>query len=444
MATNFKLDILFLQETEVQHLDEKSCPQLENFNIVLPNSGPDFSKVRIVALVKKTPTTKITVRRDLMSHKLPSIWIESRDAGQKKMLVGSLYREWSSSEGVGSISWQETQWAFFMAQLETASNECDAVVVMGDMNLDQNRFKDHKYSHKNMIKTLRGTLDGLGMKQANIGNTFISGQVVGKESALDHIYHSEKLEHVLQVKNTKHFGSSDHALILIRFPQKIRKKPTITEITKRSFKNFECQNFKAALAEKNWQTLDKAETVDEMFGIYDEYVEQSLNTYTPIRTFKITNTYRSHLSERTYALMEQRDQAYKDYKKEKDLEGLLFKKYKTLRNKVTASLRKDARCEVKNKVKSANNDCKVLWQIAKEKMGQKNKSSGQHIEEQGEALEDSEACEAFGSFFISKVEGLKHQVGKYAGDDPLNKLRGYVSKNPPRVFHFREVTEQTL
>lgn len=166
------------------------------------------------------------------------------------------------------MPWQESQWGFVMSQIDSGRNECKMVLVLGDVNLDRKMFKNCKYNLKSLVKTFLLSLDRFGMMQADLSNTFVSKQVEMKESALDHIYYTKKMNPALVTRNSEHFGSSDHSVILAQVALKAKKtKFQFRQITKRSYRSFDIESLKVNLQERDWSALSEAHGVNEKMEI---------------------------------------------------------------------------------------------------------------------------------------------------------------------------------
>ena len=99
-------------------------------------------------------------------------------------------------------------------QIEMASaNPHTNIIMMGDANLDSNKWDDPGFVKKLVSNNLRKVLDQNGLKVCSVGNTYFAdhAQKNGNVaiSAIDHVYFNADLEGIFQV-NTLNTGSSDH------------------------------------------------------------------------------------------------------------------------------------------------------------------------------------------------------------------------------------------
>ena len=183
-----KMDLLFLQETEIRDIDPEEPPQFNNYITVCPKKDTK-NKTRIILLIKED--LKMKVRDDLMCKEISSIWVELLSPNQSKTLVGSLYREFddlNSGKASNSLSEQNVRFEIFIDQLQKAGEEKCTILCLGDFNLDANKWSQESYDKKGMAKNLKNTLTMLNMELLEFGNTFMRIDNTGKvtKSAIDH------------------------------------------------------------------------------------------------------------------------------------------------------------------------------------------------------------------------------------------------------------------
>ena len=142
-----KIDVLFC--TEVDSTEVKGNFTIPYYDSLYPLTVEDDAKpkIRIMALAKRDTKMTFTLREDLMSRGFPSMWVEARTSdGGAKLLVGGLYREWDSS-GDKTIEGQFQRMRIFTEQLQNANDDCERVVVVGDINLCQLSWNNENYRY---------------------------------------------------------------------------------------------------------------------------------------------------------------------------------------------------------------------------------------------------------------------------------------------------------
>ena len=84
-------------ETDTHNINEEKDFKLLGYNTFFQTKNNPSEKTRIVCLIesKKVGSQEIKLRKDLMSDKFPSIWIEIERNHERNILVCGYYREWS-------------------------------------------------------------------------------------------------------------------------------------------------------------------------------------------------------------------------------------------------------------------------------------------------------------------------------------------------------------
>ena len=112
-----------------------------------------------------------------------------------------------------------------MKQVEAAALSPNAdIIILGDSNLDANKWRGEKFLHAKVAKVFFNTIEQNGLSILNVGNTYMAdhAQKNGKvaESSIDHVYVNEDLKKQVKSKiiNT---GSSDHLPVVMNINVKI-------------------------------------------------------------------------------------------------------------------------------------------------------------------------------------------------------------------------------
>ena len=132
-----------IEEVQLQGYDLVVCKTMENDNLQIS---------RVVCY--KHQSLVAEVRDDLMSDQFSSIWLEVGLPGRSKILVCQLYREWrylgQPDRGIYSNSIQEQlhRWLIFLDQWDRALSTGKEVLVLGDCNLDHQKFDNDVLLHE--------------------------------------------------------------------------------------------------------------------------------------------------------------------------------------------------------------------------------------------------------------------------------------------------------
>jgi hypothetical protein len=217
----------------------------------------------------------IKLRTDLMSPSLPSIWLELHG-----LLLCSLYREWSPG-GVKTTEAQLEQVKLLNSQVLSATTTKKGVVVLGDMNLDQDKWDEKAYSSFNLAEELRSCLSMCGLEIHELGKTYFSNHVCNKSeempsSAIDHIYSCTKRP--INVKTgTLSRWMSEHLPIMAMILVGENVKPkAVTFIRKRCYKIFDQEAFKRDLIlHGGLESIGKTEDVDQQIELLHSGADRS-------------------------------------------------------------------------------------------------------------------------------------------------------------------------
>ena len=225
------------------------------------------------------------------------------------------------------------------SQIERAAREKKEIIIIGDVNLDANKWLDSGYPAYNIAVELTGTLAQCGIEIEDVGNTYLADRLaaggVAIESAIDHVYISANLR-----PNTKtvklNTSSTDHLPITVKVKYASKKKEKIViKKRKRSMKNFTQEKWLQHLAGKNWEAIGETENIEEMAKKFSGLMNEALDELAPIKNVSIRPGYIVGLSVNTKKLMHERDLARKKVCSSAGERLIAMKKYKMLRNKVT-------------------------------------------------------------------------------------------------------------
>ena len=128
------------------------------------------------------------------------------------MAIGGFYREWTQ-DGQNSEAAQISRMEIFLEQVEKVSSKYEYIMILGDANLDSNKWEESGYLHHKVTKILKGALNQNGLIIKEVGNSYVVNHVQKNgnisESALDHVYSKEKLGNLITIDKLTNC-SSDH------------------------------------------------------------------------------------------------------------------------------------------------------------------------------------------------------------------------------------------
>ena len=166
------------------------------------------------------------------------------------MVISGFYRVWTHNKENSEAS-QVTRMDIFVNQIKTAAETKNDLIIMGDANLDANKWNKANYIHAKIVSDLFQVIDENGIKIENVGNTYQAdhAQANGNisESALDHVYtRFGNLTETIKLEDS----SSDHVPVLCKL--KYKKKTYTRQIRKRTLKDFSEERWNEILHSKDY------------------------------------------------------------------------------------------------------------------------------------------------------------------------------------------------
>jgi hypothetical protein len=157
IARGEDLDIFAIIEADIVY--QSDPPTIEGYKVIPTLRSSPLQKVRVLTLVKEALFSQVKVRTDLMSENFASVWLQLNG-----LLVCQFYREWTKN--------QDEKLDIFLGQLHVASSSKRNLIVMGDCNLDQEKWDKDTYSHLKLSEQLRTGLAQSGLDILPMGLTY--------------------------------------------------------------------------------------------------------------------------------------------------------------------------------------------------------------------------------------------------------------------------------
>jgi hypothetical protein len=297
IAKNEHLDIISISEADQMY--QLNPPTIKGFKTIPTlRSGP-LQKVRVLTLVKDSLFSQVKVRTDLMSENFPSTWIEING-----LLPCQFYREWAEPQG--------EKLDILLDQIITASSSKKSLVVMGDCNIDQEKWDNTSYQHFKLSEQLRNGLALGGLEVLLMGRTYSANHMSTNgsfaSSALDHVYCSTTKTIRTKVLQS---SASDHLLIMVEIDLDAKNSKEATKkmstLTRRTFKSFSSEAFKYDLLQQRLESIPECGGVDDMVEALESMITSVLDIHAPFREVKQRTAFKSGLSRETKAMMKQKD-----------------------------------------------------------------------------------------------------------------------------------------
>ena len=358
-------------------------------------------KTRVLALIKSDLAIKSNarLRRDIMTLPVQTVWLDLSWPKGRCLMIGGVYRQWTSLASTlyqSGLSMETEQLDIIVDQVKSASESSRAVIVLGDMNLDAHRSNDSSYSRRPLLNKLVEGMEDAGLDYIPTPHTWRSYGKFGdshRVSCLDHVYCSGIEVNVKVLEDS----SSDHRPVLVRVDGPSRETLT-TNIVRRNYKAVKQNELDAALQLWPWEDIHAIKEVNAVNRFIVDGITFALDWAAPAKSITVRKGNNLFLSSDTLDLMECRDRA-------------TGKEYRFLRNRVSSMVRRDRMRTNLEKLHKANDDPKVLWQLANSALGKPQSSLPASLDVNGTAtVGDAEAAAAMNNFYIDKIKKLRENL----------------------------------
>ena len=251
------------QETDVisVNLENYTCLALK----AIRNENIRMS--RVVVYVRKD--VKYKRRFDLENDVDAMLWLELSYKNGRKLLVGTIYREFKLARqpdnATASGEAQITRWSRIVDSWEAAGLEGD-VMVMGDLNLDWNKWNDFTGLKAKLRDIVNDKLITIGFAQIIDTNTH---RGVNEESIIDHIWINCPRRIICSdvIQNL----DSDHEVITAQ----IRGRDLTMNEDKRMvrrWKNYSKERFVTELEKMDWSKLYVDEDINNIVNEFTKNI----------------------------------------------------------------------------------------------------------------------------------------------------------------------------
>ena len=423
-----KPHIIGISEAElVKSYHSVEALKIPGYDLIMPKSWTEYDRARIVVYVKKGLIYQQI--SDLECKDVQSIWIRAGFKNCKLVYYSHVYREHTNTLG-NSIACQRTVLSKMLSQWEEAVSHGNfgspnEVHVAGDMNLDSHngRWLTSKYPLVSLSRLVVDTCNAYNFHQVVKNITRVQYNSVSKEtstSCIDHLYCNA--QHRISPVQVISFGSSDHdAISYVRFAKE--PKPPSRVIMKRSYKNFNKENFLSDLSNLDFGDVYGTLDVDMAADLLTQKLVNVLDYHAPWIKFQQRKNYVPWITIDTVKLMAERDEYKKQAKALSLIEGNgvspeqagLWRKYKQLRNQINNKIKREERLYKQAKLNECQESVSQTWDLSKSFMNWKTAGPPTQLEvEEGNGVTlKSKACEIaniMNSFFLSKVQQIVNQI----------------------------------
>ena len=335
-----KIDVLFLQETEIQSMTDTQMYNIRGYSLEISptlNSG----KARSCAYIKNTLNYKIIPNTD--PH-LELIKVKI----QNTVLIG-FYRTFKLVNHPTHLQYLES------AIEELKNSIVQQTIIIGDFNLDALRQHDVRYQSYRLYNLLSEFLVESSMIRIN--NTPTWSRIVNdelRESLLDHIYTNDitKTDH-----HTEQLAISDHKLICVNINFKTKQSQSVTFI--RDWSKYSKDVLRNRLSQCNFNELAELDSTS-LASELNQRLGTILDDLCPILKVK-SGVDKSLISPKLIKLTQKRKLLYNKFKKSRTTSNK--NELKSIEKKIRSTLRDERVRKIRTKINP--NDHSSLWKAVK-------------------------------------------------------------------------------
>ena len=391
---------------------------------------------------------RVKRRTDLEDDTVAAIWLECGLPNQQGILLCVGYRQWrllgQGDNNSATVHAQFTRWSAFLDKWEEALTENKEVLVTLDANLDHLTWRrtEGLPPHHSSVR-LKSLVDALfdriipqGVTQLVMGATRIErGQ---PRTGLDHVY-SNRPDRLSSVQ-TSFTGVSDHKLLKVtRYTKSYKELPRY--VKKRTFKNFDEEQFKDRIKECGLEDIYSCTNVDLAAELLTNKITDILNEMAPIKRFQTRTKYAPWLSNESKNLIAEREAAQQKASLSDNPED--WRSFRSLRNLVTSRSRDDKRKWEKMKLDPSENNCTDIWSTVRGWLGWGNTGTPSQIFWEGKLVSSPRGLSTtMNDFFLEKIKRLRNSIPEPTAD-PLLRMRQAMTGRQCR-FELNPVNESQV
>ena len=436
-------DLLFISEANLLKNTPNHEKCITGYEMIEPDTVRKYGYARMILLAKKS--LKIQVLHEFMDEDISCIWVRVGNKTKKPTHIGGIYREHQYMfQGKPNPSKTERaqceRWHKFVEKWKLAG-EGAASFLIGDTNLDMEKWNDQEYEHKRMIDETKQEIETRGWTQIITGTT--RAWVGCVDSMLDQCWTNTQ-NRIISHHNTVR-GTSDHNLVsvLVRTNDK-NKRQHMMEMRIR--KNFNLESYKEKISKIDWTELFRTENVDLANSIFEEQLTKILDQEAPIKNIQQRKGYKSWVEQDTKIMMSERDNKREEARLTKD--RIKWDEYKILRNKCTKKLTKDKQAFYERLYKSceSKSDTKTIYKTTRELLHWKSDGGPpESLVLDGKYLQSpTEIANGQLTYYQRKVSKLINEL-PIQNIDPLHWLKiafnNWTEKGKVKEFQMKEISD---
>ena len=442
MLQDVSPDLAIISEANLQSAAEPHAINIPGYKLLTTKDYETGGTSRLVVLVQEN--FNIKVMEEKKEHGISTIWMEIPRKGQRPAVIGAIYREHHLMDQqqpnlTGDIRIQRQRWTTILNQWTTLPGGRE-VTVVGDLNLDFQKWTQPEPHHIQMIEEMKDRVETLGYTQMVKGPTRYWQDTT--PSLIDHVWTNCPTK-IIHCKNLVR-PVADHNLVETSLRIKGNTKVNL-ESLRRDWKSLDLNEFRRKIEEMDWDPIYSIMDVNLANSYLEDRMRQTLDSMIPVRKIQPHSGRKSWVTEETKLLMTERDNRRQEAvatNREDD-----WKQFRKIRNKVTEEVRKDRKKHFQKMYSQAEDkkDSKSLFRITKDQLGWGGGGGPPTaLAVEGRLLsKPSEMANILSEQFEKKTKRIKDGI-PVTDIDPLKTLEKAIEKwdySEQRVeLEFREAT----
>jgi hypothetical protein len=403
-----KVDVLCLNETWIKNFDNFSIP---NFNVFYSIREKERGGGSCIYLNSSITANQINDNRLFIPHILEAVAVKFKLNNGFKGILCSLYRpnthkDLSPANQINSFLLHFQELIDFFESFEIP------LIIKGDFNLNLFDSVDINSSATTLLDSC------LASGLINIISRATRISEGSAASLIDHVYIKDLISNLLFTGVICN-DISDHFATITAFKTgKVKNSPTKAK-KKRILSDDNIQVFKNSLSNLSWNEVlaldDADEAYKKFFKIFIQYYNLSFplikscndKRYIPSNPFMSRALLRCRMKKQDLAGIYKADPS-----------EINRNNYIRYRNTYKTSVRISKKIYYRNKIASARNNHKIIWDTMKECIGIKPKSNRiDHLKHNGETIsKDKDIANLLNSYFSSLGSELTNEIPRTEKD----------------------------
>ena len=274
-------EICFISEANLFKDKPDHLCRIEGYNLTRAKTMDHLGYSRIVLLTKEGLNFSLEDGR--MENDISTIWIKVGGKGRKGVLVCGTYREHKiirqpEPNLSSNPDRQQERWSRIIEQWKNASDTGNNVIVIGDMNVDLEKWDDPEQLVEPMVDLLKEEIITRNFFQMVQGPTWHWKDRT--PSLIDQCWVNDP-GRVTNVRNTVR-STADHNMISICFKM-AGKVTSPLENVSRDWNKLEENELKRRMSLVNWELVFKSDNLDVANWEFQSKFLEILNNLAPMR-----------------------------------------------------------------------------------------------------------------------------------------------------------------